>query len=88
MPEEERWAMYDAWAKVYDGIMKEELQEAAQALETGKKQIQVSPWSIYCICAPDRNTYTFRQSAVKGKHNYPKNLQALARQLPFSPLHC
>lgn len=41
MPEKDRWQLYEAWAKIYNDDLKEQLQEAAQALEKSKKELLV-----------------------------------------------
>ena len=42
MPEDERWSLYESWAKIYEDDLKEQLQEAAQAMQKSKKELQVT----------------------------------------------
>ncbi len=50
MPEDERWRLYESWAKIYDDDLKLQLQEAAEALEKKRKELQVSrsPRNGFC----------------------------------------
>ncbi|KAK9822561.1 hypothetical protein WJX74_004715 [Apatococcus lobatus] len=38
-PEAERWTLYQGWAQIYNDLIKEQLQEAVQALEKCQKQL-------------------------------------------------
>ena len=42
MPGEERRALYDSWAQIYNDLIREQLQEAVQAHEKCQKQLQVA----------------------------------------------